>query len=89
MDDMTVGEFYNFYAQSEIKVISGYNRKVLCKSFNLKKHKHIAHRVITSVWAEIVIVKGIAFDNTAKPIICVYVDGMEELIAEEAKKGQK
>ena len=61
-----------------IKVMSGYNGKLLCKRFDEKKHPHIADRVVTSVWAEIVASKSMCFDNIAMPILCVFVNGKKE-----------
>lgn len=75
---MTLQEFRKYHCQSELKVMSGYNGKVLCKDFNEKKHAHLADREVHSVWAECVATKGLAFGNIAKPIICCYVDGKEE-----------
>lgn len=74
---MTVAEFFKFHCRSELKIMSGYNGKILCKSFNPNKHESIGQREVSSVWAEIKPKKG-TFGNVAEPIICAYVDGHEE-----------
>lgn len=63
---------------SILKVMSAYNGKVLCHNFNPNKHKEIGERRVASVWAEIM-VKNSGFDSYARPIICVYVDGLKEM----------
>lgn len=75
---MTVNEFFECYCQSNLKIMSGYNGKVLCKRFIPKKHIEIGTREITSVWAEIEVPKSSAFRQSITPIICVYVDGTKE-----------
>lgn len=85
---MTLQEFREYHCRSELKVMSAYNGKVLCKDFNEKKHAHLADREVHSVWAECVSTKGLGFGNIAKPIICVYVDGKpeaEKALAERMK----
>lgn len=49
---MTVKEFYKYGCESDLKVLSGYNGKVLCRRFNPKKHTEIGEREISSYWAE-------------------------------------
>lgn len=75
---MTLSEFYKFYCKSELKVMSAFNGKVLCRNFIPEKHKGIADREVRSVWAEIKSSSNYSFGNYAKPIICVFVDGRKE-----------
>lgn len=72
---MNVGQFYEKFAHSPIKVMSGYNDKVLAKHYDPKKHKHISERNIISIWSEIEISKSHGFSQFAHPILCVYVLG--------------
>lgn len=74
---MTVNEL-SVLNRSELKVLSGYNGIVLCKSFDPKKHIKIGEREVLSIWAECRTNKNMSFGNIAIPIICVYVSGAEE-----------
>ena len=49
---MTVKEFYKYGCESDLKVLSGYNGKVLCRRFDPKKHTEIGEREISSYQAE-------------------------------------
>ena len=83
--EMTVAEFYKYIPYSAtVEVKSGFNGKVLCRSFNQKKHAEIGKRRILNIWAEIRTI-GDTFCNRAIPIICVYVNGHEEAKAALAK----
>lgn len=75
---MTVNEFFETYCKSRLKIMSGYNGKVLCKAFNPKKHIEIGRREITHIWAEIEATKAMAFSNISLPILCAYVHGRVE-----------
>ena len=77
MEILTVGDFAKI-CQTDIKVMSGFNGKVLCKRFNPKKHTEIANREIVSVWSEICVSKPMGYSNEAFAEICVYVDGKNE-----------
>ena len=74
---LTLLQLYHM-SHSPIKVMSGYNGKVLCNRFDEKKHQHLAEREVIAVWAEIVATKAIAYDNIARPQLCVYLHGKEE-----------
>lgn len=75
---MTVAEFSNYVPFSTtVEVKSGFNGKILCRSFNQKKHAEIGKREILDIWAEIRTI-GDTFCNRAIPVICVYVDGSVE-----------
>lgn len=75
---MTVKEFVEtFRVESTLKVLSGYNGKVLCYKFNKDKHIDVGDREITSIFADLSI-KDNGFGKYAYPIICVYVNGYEE-----------
>ena len=78
MDIMTVEQFHKCFANSPIKVMSGYNGKVLAKQYNPKKHKHISNREICSIWSEIEVRNSSGFTQIIRPILCVYVNGKEE-----------
>lgn len=74
---MTVNEL-SVLIRCKLKVLSGYNGIVLCKSFSPDKHIKIGEREVLSIWAECEISKNISYGNTARPIICVYTEGREE-----------
>lgn len=80
---MTLNEL-SLLSRSKIKVLSGYNGIVLCKSFDRKKHIKIGEREVCSMWAECELSKNASYGNIATPIICVYVNGAEE--REKAEK---
>lgn len=87
---MTVNEFFKYYCKNDLKVMSGYNGKILCKRFNPKKHVEIGKREIVAVWAEIETEKqhGFGYKHYATPIICAYAEGYIEYEKERlAKKG--
>ena len=77
MEILTVGDFAKI-CQTDIKVMSGFNGKVLCKRFNPKKHTEIAQREVISVWSEIEAEKTMGYQNFAHTKICVYVNGAKE-----------
>lgn len=63
--------------QSPLKVMSGYNGKVLCFAYKPEKHLNIGKREICALWAEIEVTKR-PFGDFAKPALCCYVHGEEE-----------
>ena len=71
---MTLKEF-GAMTHGDVKVMSGYNGKVLARRFDSNRHANIADREVRSVWAEVEAKKSMAFSNIALPILCVYVDG--------------
>ena len=76
---MTVAELFDkCRVQSQMKVMSAYNGKVLCNRFNPEKHKDIGERGVSAIWADVHVVKS-AFGGCAVPIICVYANGLKEL----------
>lgn len=66
--------------QSTLEVKSAYNGKVLCKSFNPKKHLEIAERTVLNIWAEIRVTNGSGYGSFARPVICAFVDGHKEYL---------
>lgn len=82
---MTVKDFSEI-ARVPIEVKSGYNGKLLCKSYNGKKHSAISEREVIAVWPEIRATNSGGYDSYARPIICVFVHGSNE--AEQAGKGE-
>lgn len=87
---MTLNEFYKYCSPSaEIKVLSGFNGKVLCKKFKPLLHSEkYGNRKILNIWSEIA-VKNDIFGNRAKPILVCYVDGFEEFKNNENKLKEK
>ena len=71
---------------SDIKVLSAYNGKVLCKRFDSQKHENIGAREVVSFWSEVRTTNSLSFGNIAIHVVCVYVHGAEEYRAERAKK---
>lgn len=74
---MKLIDFAGSVAKSKIKVMSGYNGRVLCYQFHPEKHAKIGERKLLSVWAELEVTDS-GFGNYCKAIICAYVDGSEE-----------
>lgn len=88
---MTIAEF-NEVNEAPLKVMSGYNGKILCKRYNGSKENHveeIGNREISRVWCEIEISKPTGFGNIGVPIMCCYVDGNVEYAQEIAKRGSE
>lgn len=73
---MTVAELEKV-SQSPLKVMSGFNGKVLCHRFKKDKHQEIGEREVVSVWPEIS-VKNSGFRSFASAVLCVYVHGHKE-----------
>lgn len=85
---MTVNELYrNLKIKSPLKVLSGYNGKVLCFAFDPKRQEHqkIGERRISCIWAELRVVKS-GFGNNADTILCAFVDGGIEYETELRRK---
>lgn len=76
---MTVNELSQM-VQSTLEIQSGYNRKILCRAFNAKKHHEIAERVVTAIWSEIRVKNGSGYNSFARPVICAFVSGHEEYL---------
>lgn len=85
---LTVNELSN-YCKSDIKVISGFNDKILCKRFDKDKHVEIGEREVLQIWSEFKIRNSI-WGNCAESIItaCVY-GGKEAKLYYEKKKQEK
>lgn len=79
---MTVKEL-SVYTKSTLKVMSGYNGKVLCHAFKPDNEKHaaIGKREVISVWADVQAVKG-AYGGITRAIFCCYAGGAEEYAKE-------
>ena len=83
---MTVLELFNqCRVRSILKVMSGYNSKVLCQKFIPEKHLDIGKREVIATWADLTVTKA-AFGNYAQPILCAFVDGSDEYEKEQRKK---
>lgn len=63
--------------QGPMKVMSGYNGKVLCRAFKKEKHEEIGKREVLSVWSEITVTNS-GYHSFASTILCVYVSGGKE-----------
>ncbi len=74
---MTVNELAQ-YVKCDLEVKRGFNGKILCKKYDLKKHMAIAGREVTAIWSEIRTLNGGGYSSMAKPVVCVYVDGQPE-----------
>ena len=82
---MTVAEFYEIN-ESPLKVMSGYNGKILCKRYKGSNKNHvekIGNREISRVWCEIETSKSSGFTNVGIPIMCCYVVGDVEYTQEK------
>ena len=82
---MTVNELSQ-YVKCDLEVKSGFNGKILCKKYDLKKHTEIADREVSAIWSEIRALNGCGYSSMAKPVICVYVNGQPE--CEKLHKGE-
>lgn len=60
--------------RGEIKILSGYNGKVLCRCYDTVKHKDLGEREVLSLWPDIRI-SDTSFGNWARPLLGVFVDG--------------
>ena len=72
---MTLNEFASVY-QGAICVVSGYNGKVLCQTYNPEKHQSIGEREIHAVYPAVRVDKR--FANFGQAIVKAYVDGSPE-----------
>lgn len=84
---MTVNEYMDI-CRSSLKVLSAYNGRVLCASFDPTKHTAIGERKIISVWSDVKLVRG-NFGQYTTPIMCCYVDGYKEYMEEQYAKATK
>lgn len=74
---MTVAELA-MVAETPLKVMSGYNGKVLCcRAFKKEKHEEIGKREVLSVWSEITVANSV-YHSFASSTLCVYVCGGQE-----------
>jgi hypothetical protein len=73
---MTIKQLYAF-TKCSIKILDGRNDKVLCYSYKPDRHGHLSDREVLSIWAEISVKNG-GFDSFARPVICVYVEHLDE-----------
>lgn len=73
---MTVAEL-GMVAQRPLKVMSGFNGKVLCHRFKGDKHQEIGSREVLSVWPEFSVTNS-GYSSHATAILCVYADGHKE-----------
>ena len=80
---MNLGQFSEI-THGEIKVLSGYNGKVLCKRFDIKKHEELSAREVLDVWSDLKIAPALR-EGHVYSIICVYVDGTREWEKEKSK----
>jgi hypothetical protein len=71
--------------RGELRLLSGYNGKILCRSYDTSKHKDLGEREVLSLWPDIRISDG-SFGNWAKPVLGVYVDGYTEAEKDFQKK---
>ena len=85
---LTVNELSNyFHCKTDIKVISGFNDKILCKRFDKDKHIEIGEREVLEIWSEVEIRNSI-WGSYAKSIICVCVHGGKEAKLDYEKKNK-
>ena len=81
---MVVNDLYEL-CQTTLKIMSGYNGKILCKSFDPKKHINVGEREVIAIWAGFEETKMTGFRTYVCPIVCAYVDGYSERIKEEVE----
>lgn len=75
-EKLTLKQVYKLLEINEIKVLSGFNSKVLAKKFNPRKHTALGERKVLRMWSEI---EGFGQSrNMAKSILVCYVDGKIE-----------
>lgn len=75
---MTVQALYKVSKYDTIRVVSGYDGRVLCYKFNPDKHPEIASRDIVRVYAGIDSNGSSVNFISAKAYICAVVDGSIE-----------
>ena len=83
---MTVQELFDV-SESRIKVMSGYNGKILCHEYSPDKHKVLSEREVVAVWSEMKVIASV-YGNYAKAIMSVYVNGKEEYDKEHEKDNE-
>lgn len=73
---MTVKELADI-SNTNIKVKDAKDGKILCYRYTDNKNSKISDRIILSIWTEIEVFNS-GYGSTAKPIICVYVEHVNE-----------
>ena len=73
---LTLKEACELLGIDQIKVLSGYNGKVLAKRFNPKKHATLGERKVIKIWSEFESSKY--FKSVATTILVCFVDGGNE-----------
>lgn len=63
--------------RGEIRLLSGYNGKILCRSYDANKHKDLGEREVLCLWPDIRISEH-SFGNFTRPFLGVFVDGHVE-----------
>lgn len=84
---MTLAQFHGQYAHSPIKVMSGYNGKVLARRYDPEKHQQFSEREVISIWSELYTKDSGGWSQSIYPILCVHVNGREEYMQERFKGG--
>ena len=83
---MTVQEFYDSCkCRSKLRVISAYNGKILCYSYDPKKHTEIGERELLDIWADMQVTDS-GFGNYALPVLCCFASGTKEYEKDVARK---
>ena len=73
----------------EIKVLSGFNGKVLCHNYQNKLNQvDVGEREVSTIWPEFKVDSLSGYGRTIRPILKVFVDGKEEYESEILKKGK-
>lgn len=86
---MTVKEFYEYGCRCDLRVLSGYNGKVICERFDPKKHTEIGEREILSYWADEEITRH-GFFVSSRHFICCSANGAPKYKKHsEAKKNMR
>lgn len=75
-DKITLNKVCELLKINEIKVLSGFNGKVLARRFKPNKHKELGERFVLHIWSEIETSKF--YKNTAHSILVCYVEGKIE-----------
>ena len=86
-DRLTLNQVCELLNINAIKVLSGYNGKVLARRFNPNKHKELGERFVLRIWSEIEVDK--LSNNTAQSILVCYVEGKVERDRSHRKQVQE
>lgn len=74
---------------SEIKVLSGFNGKVLCHNYQNKPNQvDVGEREVGTIWPDFKVDSSLGYGRAIRPILKVFVDGKEECESEILKKGK-